>query len=582
MPKKELQLEHVRHSAAHLLAIAVLDLMPSAKLAIGPTIENGFYYDFELPRQIGEDELPKIEKLMEKYRQQDLKFSHEEWEIEKVKKYFKKLNQPYKLELIKDLLKENPKLKKVGLEKTGDKFIDLCRGGHVTSAKQVGPFKLLSTAGAYWRGDEKNKMLTRIYGTAWETKKELDAYLWQLEEAKKRDHKKLGPELEIFTFSSEVGSGLPLWLPKGTILRETLIDFLKKEQLKNGYLPVTTPHIGKIELYQTSGHWQHYRDSIYSPIQIEEQEYILKPMNCPHHIQIYKSSPRSYRDLPLRLAEFGTVYRYEKSGELNGLLRVRGFTVDDAHIFTREEDIEEEFIRVISLVIYVFGKLGLDNYEARLGKRDQKNKKKYVGSDVSWKRAEEAIRSAAKKMKLKFIEDEGEAAFYGPKLDFMVRDAIGRKWQLGTIQIDYNLPERFNLEYIDERGKKIRPAMIHRAPFGSLDRFIGVLIEHYAGAFPFWLSPTQVVVLPVSAKYNNYACAVWNILDKAELRAGVDLSDETLGKKIRIYEKQRIPYILIVGEKEQKNKTVALRSREKGDLGEKQLVKVLKEYLNLN
>ncbi|HLF24957.1 MAG TPA: threonine--tRNA ligase [Anaerolineae bacterium] len=578
----------IRHSAAHIMAQAVMEMFPGeAKIAIGPPIENGFYYDFDLPRSLTQEDLAAIETRMREIVAEDQPFTRKEVGAAEARAQFK--DQPYKLELIEGLeqgnLDEygNPLQEKPVISFYIDgPFVDLCRGPHVERTGRVNPaaFKLLNIAGAYWRGDEKNKQLQRVYGTAWETADDLEQYLWRLEEAKRRDHRKLGRELGLFTISQEVGPGLPLWLPKGAVLRDTLERFLRQEQLDRGYLPVVTPHIGKIDLYKTSGHWYTYRDSMFPPLATpgadpdaehpDGEVYVLKPMNCPHHIAIYKSEPRSYRDLPLRLAENGTVYRFEQSGELSGLLRVRGFTVDDSHLFVTPEQLEEEFIKVVDLVLYVVKALGLEDFTARVGLRDPASPK-YVGSDEAWQKAQTAIINAVEKLKLPYTLEEGEAAFYGPKLDFIFRDVLGRQWQLGTVQVDYNLPERFGLEYVGEDGQRHQPVMIHRAPFGSLERMVATLIEHHAGAFPVWLAPVQAQVIPIADRHVAYAQAVQRKLRDAGIRAEIDASAERMQAKIRAAQLQKIPYMLIIGDKEQAAGAVAVRLRSGEDLKAKPL-----------
>ncbi len=554
-------LETLRHSTAHLMAQAVCELFPGTKLAIGPPVEDGFYYDVDPPQPITGDDLPRIEERMREIAERDLPIERIELPRIEALKLVRSLGQDYKVEIIEEI----PEEETISFYRQGD-FIDLCRGPHVERTSQIKHFKLLSIAGAYWRGDARNKMLTRLYGTAWFTQEELEDYLRRMEEAKRRDHRKLGRELGIFLISPEVGSGLPLWLPKGAILRDTLETFLKKEQLRRGYLPVVTPHIGKLDLYKTSGHWYKYQESMFHPIQVEDEEYMLKPMNCPHHIQIYKSETRSYRDLPLRLAEFGTVYRYEQSGELGGLTRVRGFTVDDSHIFVTPEQLEDEFKNVVELVLYVFERLGLEEYHARVGLRDPKSDK-YVGSDEAWEQSQNAILQAVQHMGIQYTVAEGEAAFYGPKLDFLAKDCLGRMWQLGTVQVDYTLPERFDLEYIGPDGQPHRPVMIHRAPFGSLERLIGILIEHYAGAFPLWLAPVQVIVLPIADRHVPYAQQIRQRLEEEGFRVEVDARNEKTGFKVREAELQKIPYMLVVGDRDMQNGTVSVRKRSAGDQG---------------
>ncbi len=552
------------HSSAHLMAEAIELLFPGVKFGIGPDIENGFYYDMDFGGyQITQDDLTKIEAKMLELARQKQTYTRKDISKTDALDYFGKKNDEYKLELIKDL--EDGK---ITFYETGS-FTDLCRGPHLPDTSPIKAVKLLNIAGAYWRGDEKRKMLTRIYGITFPKQKELDEYLVLLEEAKKRDHRKLGKELELFTFSQRVGQGLPLWLPKGALLRERLENFLKAVQRKGGYQPVITPHIGNVELYKTSGHFQKYGKDSFQPIQtpVEGEEFMLKPMNCPHHCEIYKSKPRSYRDLPVRFAEFGTVYRYEQSGELHGLTRVRGFTQDDAHIFCRPDQIEEEFKAVIDIVLHIFKTLNFSEFIAQVSLRDPNNKEKYIGSDENWEKAETAIIKAAEEKGLKTTVELGEAAFYGPKLDFMVKDAIGRKWQLGTIQVDYNLPERFELEYIGSDNQKHRPVMIHRAPFGSMERFVAVLLEHTGGNFPLWLTPDQVILLPISEKYLEYAKKVAQLLENSEIRALIDERNEKTGKKIRDAELLKVPYMLIVGEKEEAENTVSVRKHGQGDLG---------------
>jgi threonyl-tRNA synthetase len=553
------------HSSAHLMAEALEALYPGTKFGIGPPIENGFYYDIDLGDRapLSETEFKDIENKMTELARQKSAFVRKEVSKADAVDYFTAKDDQYKLELIRDL--EDGKITFY----TQGNFTDLCRGPHIPDTGFIKAVKLLSVAGAYWRGNEKNKQLTRIYAITFPKAQELSDYLILLEEAKKRDHRKLGKELELFAISQKVGLGLPLWLPKGTELRERLVDFLKVVQKKGGYSQVITPHIGHKELYVTSGHYEKYGKDSFQPIKTpqEGEEYFLKPMNCPHHCEIYKTKPRSYRDLPLRLAEFGTVYRYEQSGELHGLTRVRGFTQDDAHIFCRPDQVKEEFIKVIDIVLYVFKALGFDNYTAQVSLRDQEDRSKYIGSDENWEKAESAIIEACAEKGLETVVEYGEAAFYGPKLDFMVRDAIGRRWQLGTIQVDYNLPERFELEYVGSDNMKHRPVMIHRAPFGSLERFVAVLIEHCAGNFPLWLTPEQGIVLPISDKYNEYAEKVSDYLKNNDIRTSVDVRNEKIGRKIRDAEVGKVPYMLIIGEQEAENGTVSVRKHGEGDLG---------------
>lgn len=552
------------HSSAHLMAEAIEALYPGVKLAIGPPIENGFYYDIDLgSHTISDANLPDIEKKMIELAGQKNPYIRKEVSKADAIKYFTEKADPYKLELID------------GLEDgtitfyTQGNFTDLCRGPHIPNTGFIKAVKLMSIAGAYWRGDEKNKQLTRIYGITFQKQKDLTDYLTMLEEAKKRDHRKLGKELELFTFSQKVGMGLPLWLPKGALLRERLENFLKKVQRKAGYEQVITPHIGSKELYITSGHFAKYGADSFRAITTphEGEEFLLKPMNCPHHCEIYKSKPRSYKDLPVRFAEFGTVYRYEQSGELHGLTRVRGFTQDDAHLFCMPEQVKDEFKKVIDIVLYIFKTLKFENFQAQISLRDPNNPEKYIGSDENWEKAERAIIEAAAEKGLKTVVEYGEAAFYGPKLDFMVRDALNREWQLGTIQVDYNLPERFELEYVGTDNEKHRPVMIHRAPFGSMERFIAVLIEHCAGKFPLWLTSDQVAVLPISEKYNDYAQKVLDFLNNYDIRGFVDERNEKIGKKIRDNEVKKIPFMLIVGEKEAESGEVGVRKQAEGDLG---------------
>ena len=552
------------HSSAHLMAEALEALYPGVKLGIGPPIENGFYYDIDLgDKQLSPEDLPKIEAKMAELAAQKSEFARKDVSKADAIKYFTEKNDPYKLELIKDLPDGSITFYTQG------NFTDLCRGPHIPNTGFIKAIKLMSIAGAYWRGDEKNKMLTRLYGITFPKDKELKEYLTLLEEAKKRDHRKLGKELGLFHFSEKVGMGLPLWLPKGAALRERLVNFMQKAQTKAGYLPVVTPHIGHKNLYVTSGHYEKYGKDSFQPIKTpqEGEEFFLKPMNCPHHCEIYKSSPRSYKDLPLRLAEFGTVYRYEQHGELHGLTRVRGFTQDDAHLFCRPDQVKEEFCKVIDLVLHVFNALDFTDYTAQISLRDKEDRAKYIGDDEHWSLAEQAIIEAAAEKGLRTVTEYGEAAFYGPKLDFMVKDALGRKWQLGTIQVDYNLPERFELEYTGSDNQKHRPVMIHRAPFGSLERFIAVLIEHCAGNFPLWLTADQVAVLPISERFNDYAQEVLQLLNNYDIRGYVDDRDEKVGRKIRDNEVKKIPYMLIVGEKEVADKKVAVRRHGKGDVG---------------
>ena len=544
------------HSSAHLMAAAIESLYPGVKFGIGPHIETGFYYDIDfMDYNISSDDFPKIEEKMKELASQKIQFVRREVSKAEALDYFTKKGDEYKLELI-DGLEDGH----ISFYESGP-FTDLCRGPHLHDTSAIKAIKLLKTAGAYWRGDEKRKQLTRIYAVTFPKKKELDEYLALLEEAAKRDHRKLGREMELFTFSPLVGQGLPLWLPKGAALRDRLEQFLRKVQKKYGYQQVITPHIGNVNLYKTSGHYAKYGADSFRPITTpqEGEEFFLKPMNCPHHCQIYAARPRSYKELPLRLAEFGTVYRYEQSGELHGLTRVRGFTQDDAHLFCTSDQIKEEFCKVIDIILYIFKTLKFDNYKAQVSLRDPNNKEKYIGTDENWEKAQRAIIEAAAEKGLNTIEVEGEAAFYGPKLDFMVKDAIGREWQLGTVQVDYNLPERFGLEYTDADGQKKRPVMIHRAPFGSMERFVAVLLEHTGGNFPLWLTSDQVVILPISEKYMDYAQKVRAALDEQDIRCYIDERSEKTGRKIRDAETAKIPYMLIVGENEEKDGTVSVR-----------------------
>lgn len=552
------------HSSAHLMAEALEALYPGVKFGIGPALENGFYYDVDFgDKPLEGTELEKIEaKMLELARQKNDYIRKEVGKADAIA-YFQEKGDEYKLDLLEGLEDGSITFYEQG------NFVDLCRGPHIPNTGFIKAAKLLNIAGAYWRGDEKNKMLTRIYGITFPKAKELQEYLTMLEEAKKRDHRKLGRELELFTFSEKVGMGLPLWLPKGTLLRERLVNFMKRAQDKSGYQQVVTPHIGHKALYETSGHYEKYGKDSFQPIATpnEGEEFLLKPMNCPHHCEIYKHKPRSYKDLPIRYAEFGTVYRYEQSGELHGLTRVRGFTQDDAHIFCRPDQVKEEFVKVIDLVLYVFKALGFENFTAQISLRDPDNKEKYIGSDDAWEKAERSIIEAAEERGLSTVTELGEAAFYGPKLDFMVKDALGRKWQLGTIQVDYNLPERFQLEYIGSDNQKHRPVMIHRAPFGSLERFVAVLIEHCAGKFPLWLSPEQITILPISEKYKEYAEEIKAALEEQDIVGQIDNRDEKIGRKIRDAEVKKIPFMLIVGEKEQEESKISVRKHGEGDLG---------------
>ncbi len=552
------------HSSAHLMAEALQELYPDVKFAIGPPIENGFYYDIDLGEQkLTEGDLPKIEKKMQELAGKANAYERIEMPKAEAISYFEEKGDPYKLELLEDLEDGSITFYKQG------EFTDLCRGPHIPHTKYIKAIKLLNVAGAYWRGDENRQQLTRIYGITFPKKKELTEYLELLEEAKKRDHRKLGKELDLFTFSERVGQGLPLWLPKGAELRERLIEFMRTAQKRSGYDGVVSPHIGHKDLYVCSGHYAKYGEDSFQPINTpnEGEEFLLKPMNCPHHCEIFASRPRSYKDLPIRFAEFGTVYRYEQSGELHGLTRVRGFTQDDAHIFCMPEQVKDEFKKVIHLIMHVFKSLGFEDYTAQVSLRDQDDHSKYIGSEENWEKAENAIVEAAQEEGLNYVVEYNEAAFYGPKLDFMVKDALGRKWQLGTIQVDYTLPERFELEYVGSDNAKHRPVMIHRAPFGSLERFIAILIEHTEGKLPLWLAPEQAIVLPISEKVNDYATEVSYLLNNSEIRGLVDSRNEKIGKKIREAELKRIPYMLIVGEQEAKEGVVSVRKQGEGDLG---------------
>lgn len=550
------------HSSAHLLAQAIMEYYPNAKLTIGPAIENGFYYDVDFGDEVfSEKDFEKIEKKMLENAKKDSTFAIRSVSKNDALEAYK--DNPFKTELIENL--EDGSITFV----THDNFTDLCRGGHIPSTGIIKAVKVLNAAGAYWRGDEKNKQLVRVYGISFPKQKELTEYLERIEEAKKRDHRKLGKELQLFTFSEKVGAGLPLWLPKGAKLRQKLIDFLGAAQRKAGYEIVATPHIGHKDLYVTSGHYEKYGADSFQPIKTPNagEEFLLKPMNCPHHCEIYRSSPWSYKDLPKRFAEFGTVYRYEQSGELHGLTRVRGFTQDDAHIFCTPDQLIGEFENVIDLVLYTFKSLGFNEFTAQVSLRDKENKGKYIGSDENWEKAENAIKQAAEKKGLPTVVEYGEAAFYGPKLDFMVKDALGRNWQLGTIQVDYNLPERFDLYYIGADNEKHRPVMIHRAPFGSLERFVAILLEHTAGDLPLWLSPEPFIILPISEKYVDYAKKVLDLMENSDICGRIDDRNEKTGKKIRDAEINKIPYMFVVGEKEASSDTVSIRKRGEGDLG---------------
>jgi threonyl-tRNA synthetase len=552
------------HSSAHLMAEAIETLYPGTKFGIGPDVENGFYYDIDLgENSISSNDFEKIEQKMLEIARSKQSFKRKEISKNEALTFYRQKGDEYKVDLLQDLEDGT-----ISFYESGT-FTDLCRGPHLPDTTQIKAVKLLSIAGAYWRGDESRKQLTRVYGISFPKQKQLSEYLEMLEEAKKRDHRKIGRELELFAFSASVGQGLPLWLPKGAQLRENLEKFLKNVQRKAGYLPVITPHIGNKNLYVISGHYEKYGKDSFQPIQTpaEGEEFLLKPMNCPHHCEIYKTRQYSYKDLPLRLAEFGTVYRYEQSGELHGLTRVRGFTQDDAHIFCRPDQVKEEFLKVMDIILYIFKALDFKDYSVQISLRDPNNMQKYIGSEENWEKAEKAIIEAVEEKGIKAEVQTGEAAFYGPKLDFMVKDALGRRWQLGTIQVDYNLPERFELEYTGSDNQKHRPVMIHRAPFGSMERFVAVLIEHCAGNFPLWLTPEQAIILPISEKYENYAKNVLNLLNNSEIRTLIDERNEKTGKKIRDAETKKIPFMIVVGEKEESEGTISVRKHGKGDLG---------------
>ena len=579
------ELKKIRHTTSHIMAMAVQKLFPEAQVTIGPWIENGFYYDFESPEPFTDKDLKAIYKQMVKIINRKLPVRREEVSREEAERRIKEINEPYKLEILEDI-KEEP----ITIYHLGDEWWDLCAGPHLENTSELNPkaIELESVAGAYWRGDENKAQLQRIYGTAWENPEQLAEYKRRKEEAMRRDHRKLGKELGLFIFSDLVGPGLPLWTPKGALLRTLLQDFLQEEQVKRGYSPVITPHIGKIDLFKKSGHWQKYKEDLF-PMMAEDEEaaaqeegFVLKAMNCPFHIQIYNSELRSYKELPIRLAEFGTVYRYEQSGELGGLTRVRGFTQDDAHIFATPEQLDEEFLNVVDLILSVFNKLQLKNFRARLSFRDPENKEKYIGSDEAWEKAQSAIRRAVEKLGMEHFEGIGEAAFYGPKLDFIVSDALEREWQLGTVQVDYNLPskDRFNLEYVAEDGSRQHPIMIHRAPFGSLERLIGILIEEYAGDFPLWLAPVQARLLPVTEVQLDFAKDVAAKMKMLGIRAEVDTSGDRLGKLIRNAEKQKIPVMAVVGQKEIESNSISIRTRASGDLGTMSVSEVLDNMKN--
>ncbi len=561
--KEKNGLRALRHSAEHVLTQAMLKLYPDIKMAMGPAIETGFYFDFDPgEHKINENDFPKIEAEMQKIIDTDLSFIKEKIEVAEARKLFS--DNEYKQEWLDGI---EDKKEKAIIYRTGDQFVDLCAGPHIKSTGEIKAFKLLSIAGAYWHGDEKNKMLTRIYGTAFQSQKDLGEYLEQCEQAEKRDHRKIGKELELFAIEEEFGKGLPLWLPKGAILRKLIMDFALESYFAKGYQLVSTPHVARLDLWKRSGHWNFYRDSMYPSMEIENDQFVIKPMNCPGHVKIYNFKPRSYRDLPIKLTEMGTVYRFEKSGELSGLTRVRGFTQDDAHIFCAPEQLQDVLLETIDLTRYIFKIFGFENLKIMLSVRGPNNKEKYLGSDYTWELAEKVLEQALKIKGLEFTRYEGEAAFYGPKIDVLVKDAIGRDQQLSTIQVDFNFPEKFDMTYVDSNGKEQRPIMIHRALLGSLERFIGVLIEHYAGAFPLWLSPEQIWVLPISSTHQKYAQKVAQALKERDFRIIVKDENETIGKKIRQGELDKIPYLLVIGDKEIKNESVAVRKRGQGDIG---------------
>ncbi|MBN1915520.1 threonine--tRNA ligase [Candidatus Dojkabacteria bacterium] len=564
--------EKMRHSAAHILAAAVLRIYPEAKLGIGPAVENGFYYDFEFPKQITPEDLPAIEREMKSIVEEELPITQTFIPREQAMDMLHMRGQIYKTELLQEIPDET-----ISFFKTGEEFSDLCRGPHVKHTGKIGAFKLTHIAGAYWRGDETRPQLQRIYGLAFKTQKKLDDFVEMQEEMKLRDHRKLGKELELFTVSDMIGAGLPIWLPKGATIRKVIQDFLYKEQESAGYQHIIAPHIGKVDLYKTSGHWDYYKDNMYSPIKIDEEEFILKPMNCPHHIQAYDVKKRSYRELPLRLAEFGTVYRYEQSGELSGMSRVRGFTIDDAHIFCEPEQVQSEFVASIKLALKVLRALGLSDYRLEISLRDPENKKKYSGNDDLWDRAEKAIKDSVKVLGLVAREMEGEAAFYGPKLDFKFKDVFGREHQLSTVQLDFNLPEKFKLTYINKKGIEERPVMVHRALLGSFERFFSIFIEHYGGAFPLWLAPVQAEIIPISENFMVYAKKVKKMLEEAGIRSEIDDRDETMQSKIRDAQLQKVPYMLVIGEKEEKNEGVAVRPRAGQDQGMVKLAEFIRD-----
>jgi len=572
MEKKSKKIEKIRHSLAHLLASAIQELYPGTKFGIGPAIENGFYYDFEFQKEISEKDLPKIENKMRELIKKNIKFEKEIISKNEAKKIFQ--DQIYKLELIEELPED-----KVSIFKSGN-FIDLCQGPHVKNTKEINPdsFKLKKIAGAYWRGSEKNRMLTRIYGLAFETKKELEDYLQKEVEAEKRDHRILGQKLELFLFDEEIGQGLPVWMPKGTLLRKIIENYLYSELKKEGYLWLTTPHIGNLNLWKTSGHWELYRENIYSPIKIDNEEYILKPMNCPFHLKVYKFKMRSYKELPIKYAELGTVYRYERSGTLHGLTRVRGFTQDDAHIFCTKEQLIFELEKLLKYGLKILKKFGFKEYNIYLATRPEK----FAGTEKMWQKAMAALKYVLGKQKLQYQIDPGGGVFYGPKIDIKIKDSLQREWQCTTVQVDFNLPERFDLNFINKKGEKERPIMIHRALLGSLERFLGVLVEHYAGAFPFWLAPEQIWVLPIGQKHKKYAKKIAEDLMNSNFRVKINDENETLSKKIREGELQKIPFLIILGDQEMKNKTIRVRERQKGDLGEMKFEKFLEKIKKLS
>ena len=571
-----MNIDIIRHSISHIAAAAIQKLFKEVKFAIGPTIENGFYYDLDLSKSITPEDLPKIEKEMKELIKKDLKFEKKELEIKKAIELFKKLKQPYKVELIKDLEKE--KVKKVTIYTTGN-FVDLCKGPHIKSTKEIrfDAFKLTSLAGAYWKGSEKNKMLQRVYGVAFNTKKELNEYLERQREAEKRDHRKIGKELDLFIFSDLVGKGLPLLTPKGAIIRYELEKFIIEEETKRGYLRTYTPDLAKVELYKKSGHWQHYKESMYPPMNIDGEEYVLRPMTCPHQFMIYISRPRSYRELPLRYSEIAKQYRKEQSGEISGLMRVMVFSLADAHIICRPDQIEKEFKEVLELIQYSMKTLGIKDYGYRFSKWDPKNKKKYADKPNEWRETQKQMKKILDKLKLKYSEEEGEAAFYGPKLDIQMKNINGKEETAFTVQIDFDLPEKFDLTYTDEKGKKQRPMVIHRSSIGCIERTMAFLIEQYAGAFPSWLSPVQAQIIPVSEKFNKYGEEIKKQLNEEGIRVELNDNNETLGKKIREGELQKIPYLLIVGEKEQKDELVAVRNRKDGDIGTMKINKFIEK-----